>query len=152
MRRLSGAACCLVAVLALISACGQQHVRSSAAPSPVVSCGDAPRDQTVNLTVSDDNKTLCVRQGVGVLVILQGTPASTWAPIHASSTVLSPRPNGGLALPRGATGAYFVAVHPGTSVITSSRSVCPGAGAPPSGHAMSCDALLAYHVTVKVTK
>jgi hypothetical protein len=164
VRRLSGTAAILVAVLALVSACGQQHVgsggplvgKSSGDPPPAASCGGAQRaathDNTVDVRVSDNGKTLCVRQGAGVLVTLQGTPASKWAPIKASSAVLSRRVNGRLALPLGVTGAYFVAVHPGLSVITSSRAVCGHTPSASPRHTMTCDSRLGYHVTLKVVK
>lgn len=164
MRRLSSTASVLVAVLALVSACGQQHAgtggppggKSSGDPSLAANCGGAPLavsdDNAVHLTVSDSGKTLCVRRGTGVLVTLQGTPASKWAPIQASSTALSRRANGRLALPLGVTGAYFVAVHPGASRVTSSRAVCGNTPSASPGHTMSCDSRRAYHVTLKVVK
>lgn len=165
MRRLSGAFAVLIAVLALVSACGQQHVGSGGplagkSPGsnrpPVASCGGAQATASngnkIDIHVSDNGKTLCVRQGTGVLVTLKGTPAGKWAPIKATSPVLAPRPNGALSLPLGVTGAYFVAVHPGTSAITSSRPVCGQSSSASPGRIMSCDALLAYHVTMKVVK
>jgi hypothetical protein len=164
VRRLSGTVSILAAVLALVSACGQQHAgnggasagKSSGDPAPAAGCGGAvratPHDNAIDVTSGDNGKTLCVRRGTGVLVTLQGTPASKWAPIHASSTALSRQANGRLALPLGVTGAYFVALHPGSSVITSSRAVCGTTPSASPGHTMTCDSRQAYHVTVKVVK
>jgi hypothetical protein len=164
VRRLSGAPAILVAVLAVVSACGQQHIgnggplvgKSSGDPSTAASCGGAPlaapHAHAIDVQVGDNGKTLCVRQGVGVLVTLQGTLASKWAPIHASSTALSRRANGRLALPLGVTGAYFVAVHPGVSVITSSRAVCGHSPSASPRHTMTCASRQAFHVTLKVVR
>ena len=163
MRRLSGPAAILVAVLALVSACGQQHVGDggpavgrSSDPPPAASCGAAPlaaaHGNRIFVHVSDNGRALCVRQGLGVLVTLQGTPASKWAPIKASSAALAPRPNGALALPLGVTGGYFVAVHPGVSVITSSRAVCGHTPSASPGGTMTCDSRQEFHVTLKVVK
>jgi hypothetical protein len=164
VRSLSGAPVILVAVLALVSACGQQHAgnggplggKSSGDPSTAASCSGAPltapHDHMIHVQVADNGKLLCVRQGVGVLVTLQGTLASKWAPIKASSTALSRQANGRLALPLGVTGAYFVAVHPGMSVITSSRAVCGHSPSASPGHTMTCDSRLAFHVTLKVVR
>jgi hypothetical protein len=161
VRGLSGGAFILVVVLALIAGCGQQHAGTGqqagappANPAPAGTCGGtplaAPHDHTVTLTTSDNGKALCVRQGIGVLVTLQGTPVSKWAPIHASSTALSRRVNGRLALPLGVTGAYFLAVHPGASAIMSSRAVCGPTPSASPGHTMSCDSRQAYQVTLKI--
>jgi hypothetical protein len=159
----SGTASVIIGVLALTSACGQHAGngrplvgKSSGDSSPAATCGGAPlaasHDKTVYVSASDNGKTLCVRRGVGVLVTLHGSPADKWAPIHASSAALSRRANGRLALPVGMTGAYFVAVHPGVSVITSSRAVCGSTPSASPGHTMSCDSRQAYHVTLKIVK
>jgi len=163
VRRLSGPAVILVAVLALVSACGQQHVGGggppvgrSSDPPPAARCGGAPlaaaHDNRIFIHAGDNGKTLCLLQGMGVLVTLLGTPASKWAPVKASSTVLSPRANGALALPLGVTGGYFVAVHPGVSVITSSRAVCGHSPSASPGHTMTCDSRQEFQVTLKVVK
>lgn len=164
MRRLSWAAVILAAVLALVSACGESPVgnggpligNSPGDRSPAARCGSsrlaAPHDHMVHLTAGDNGKALCARQGVGVLVTLQGTPASKWAPIHVNSTALSRRANGRLALPLGVTGAYFVAVHPGVTRITSSRAVCGNTPSASPDHTMSCDSRQAYYVTVTIVK
>lgn len=163
-----GAASVVLAVLALTSGCGQQPAATAggrspmppASPSPAATCGGAAmaasRGGTVTLGTSDNGKSLCVRRGMTVLVVLQGTAASQWSPIRASSTALLPRANGRLMLARGVTGASFAAARQGVSVIVSSRAVCPRARPKPSAKASSggvtCDARESYHVTLMVVK
>jgi hypothetical protein len=166
----------IIAVATVASACGQQQagvgssgsgsVPSGSVPSgspPVVSgdpgschgsAGAASR-HTVTVSASDNGRSFCVRPGTGVLVVLRGSPARKWTPIHASSGVLTPRPNGRLTLQLGVTGEYFVATHSGTAVISSARPVCAspaasGGSSPSPGGIMSCDSELAFHATVKV--
>jgi hypothetical protein len=157
----------IVIAVAVVSGCGQQPAGSggsgalgSGSPPVTVggtgSCQGKPTARrTVTVSASDNGKAICVKPGTGVLVMLRGTPTRKWAPIHATSGVLSPRPNGRLSLQLGVTGAYFVAAHTGTAIITSARPVCPPAkstGSSPSAGpgTMQCDSLLAFHATVKV--
>jgi hypothetical protein len=161
------AAVMIIAVAAVTSACGQQRAGSGgsgAASSGSAGAGGSgachgststAAGHTVTVSASDNGKAICVKPGTGVLVMLRGTPTRKWAPIHATSGVLSPRPNGRLSLQLGVTGAYFVAAHTGTAIITSARPVCPPAkstGSSPSAGpgTMQCDSLLAFHATVKV--
>jgi hypothetical protein len=163
---------------AVISGCGQQHAGGVAAPpsagpssgtpsggsqgAPGSGGGDAAvchggtvsPARSVTITAADNYKTLCVTQGAKLAVFLKGTPDRKWAPIHASSSVLKPSANGELALAMGVTGASFLAAGPGTASITSARPVCargvpPGNGSPGT---MGCDAILAFRVTVRVTR
>jgi hypothetical protein len=112
----------------------------------------------VTVSASDNGKSFCIKPGTGVLVVLHGTPTRKWSPIHASSSVLVPRANGHLALQLGVTGAYFVATHPGTAVISSARPVCPPSSSSgpsaSSGSAttMQCDTELAFHAKVTVQR
>ena len=162
MRRISSlTAAVLIAAAAVTSACGQQganpHGALSASPKvPLVplaggagSCrqpkANAP-GHMVTVGTGDNGKSLCVKPGTALMVILRGTPNRTWAPIHASSRVLQARANGRLALMRGVTGAYFVAVHPGKAVISSARPAC----APASMGAASCGSKLTFRTTVVV--
>lgn len=169
MSRMSLTALLIIAVAAVTSACGQQHAGGSgpagsgSPPSgspPVVtggSCHGAATvmsGHTVTVSASDNGKSFCVRPGTGILVVLRGSPVRKWTPIHASSTVLVPRPSSRLPLLLGVTGGYFVATHAGTAVISSARPLCAShasSGSPSPGGAMSCDSELAFHATVKVT-
>ncbi len=161
------AAAVVVGAAAVISACGQQRPGGGqaastascaslpATPIPTITplvypqgaTSDAPR-HTVLLSASDNGKSFCVKPGTGVLVLLRGTLGRKWAPIHASSHAVVPRANGGLMLALGVTGAYFVAAHPGTAVISSARPAC---GASSAGTA-SCNTKLAFRTTLVVRK
>lgn len=161
----------IIAVAAVASACGQQQAGARSGGSGSVSSGSPPAGSgdpgschgpagvmsgpTVTVSASDNGKSFCVKPGTGVLVVLRGSPARKWTPIHASSSVLTPRPNGRLTLQLGVTGEYFVATHSGTAVISSARPVCAshaasGNSSPSPGGTMSCDSELAFHATVKV--
>jgi hypothetical protein len=150
----------IIAAAAVTSACGQQHAGGSGSGGPgSVSSGSPPAvtagschgsaavmtGHTVTVDASDNGKSFCVKPGTGILVVLRGSPARKWTPIHVSSSVLAPRPNGRLQLD--VTSAYFVAVRSGTAVITSARPVC---ASHPSSGSLSCDSELAFHATVKV--
>jgi hypothetical protein len=150
----------IIAAAALTAACGSQNATGGGlSASPKVSvlpvaggsatcrpARPAGPDHTVTVGASDNGKSVCVKPGTAVMVILRGTPDRKWAPIHASSRALVPRGNGRLMLMMGATGAYFVAARPGTAVISSARPAC----APASGGAASCGAKVAFHTTVVV--
>ena len=175
------AAAAAIGASAMIAACGQQAgtagvtsasssgvpsasttatASPSASPSGAARAGchgaiPVPAGHTLNLGNADNGKSFCLPQGGTVLVTLRGTPARMWSPIHASSAVLAPRANGRLLLVRGATGAYFAAVQPGTSVLSSARPVCQTSAsatpAPSSPVTMPCMAELAFRVTIVIT-
>jgi hypothetical protein len=115
-----------------------------------------PSSNTVSLTNVDNGKTVCVRPGIGLLVVLRSQTAHLWTAIVSSSAVLTPRPNGALSLVRGATGGYFVASAPGHATLTSIDSRCsggprPGVGSAHSGHrAGRCPAPSRFSVAVYV--
>jgi hypothetical protein len=146
----------IIAAAAVISGCGQQHPGGgAAAPSPsasssvtMIACGGAlPAGHAGKLTITaaDNDRSFCVTRGTAVTVLLKGTAARRWAPVHASPGALAPHANGGPTPPSGVTGASFVAVHPGTAVLTSARPACaPGTGT------LSCGAIIAFRVTVTV--
>jgi hypothetical protein len=152
----------LIAVAAATSACGQQRANSphsglSASPKgpviPIAGGAGACRQpkagapgHTVTVGIGDNGKSLCVKPGTTLMVILRGSPDRTWASIHASSRVLEPRGSGVLTLQRGVTGAYFVAAHTGRAVISSARPACATA----SMGTASCGARLTFHTTVVV--
>jgi hypothetical protein len=161
----------IIAVAAVASACGQQHAGGGASGSGPVPSGSPPvvsgdpgschgsagaaTGPTVTVSASDNGKSFCVKPGTGVLVVLRGSQARKWAPIHASSSVLTPRPNGRLTLQLGVTGEYFVATRSGTAVISSARPLCAsqassGNSSPSPSGIMSCDGELAFHAIVKV--
>ena len=132
----------------------------SASPSGTARAGchgavPVPAGRTLNLGNADNGKSFCLPQRGTVLVTLRGTPARMWSPIHASSAALAPRANGRLLLVRGATGAYFAAVRPGTAVLSSARPVCQTSAsatpAPSSPVTMPCMAELAFRVTIVIT-
>lgn len=151
----------IVGAAALTAACGQ---RAATAAGASAACGPAtptaPPDRTLTLTVSDNDRSFCVKVGTGVLVYLKGTPTSKWAALRSDSTAMVPRGNGHLMLALGVTGGYFVAVRPGLAAITSSRSPCgPVATSPPptrpttsGSRQMTCGVIQAFRVTVRVIR
>ncbi len=139
-RRAAPLAGAIIAASLVVAACGSVHPGSSAAngsgaTSPSACATPAAKVQASSpLTVSeaDNNKSLCIHRGDGVMVYLHGTPAHMWSGIESNSAVLARRANGRLMLALGVTGAYFVAVHSGTAVLTSSRTAC-GPSVQPTG-------------------
>lgn len=130
---------------AVIAGCGQQPhgpssnagaaaPRASATATPATSatpvkggCGTpaTPVSQgTLTLGAGDNGKKLCVRTGTAVLVFLHGSAASRWTPVRVSSADLALHPDPAFTLALWVTGGSFLAVHPGTVVITSSRPAC----------------------------
>ena len=128
---------------------------SPSPPPPAGTCrgGTAPRASVITLTSADNGRSVCVRRGTTVQVFLRGTKASRWSAIRASSGALQPRANGHLLLALGVTGVSFVAAHPGTASITSTRQACPTP--PPNAGSQSgtveCGAILGFRVTVRVS-
>jgi hypothetical protein len=108
------------------------------APSP------ARPGATLTISNADNGEVLCLKAGGHLMVFLGGTLARKWMPIHSSSTVLIPAPNGGLALKVGVTGAFFAAAHAGTARISSTRSGCKPATS-------RCGTPMVFHVTVVVS-
>ena len=111
-----------------------------------------PRLSVITLTNADNGRSVCVRRGTAVQVYLRGTQAGRWSAIHASSGVLQPHANGHLLLALGVTGGSFIAAHPGTASLTSTRLVCPTP--PPNSGSESgtveCGAILGFRVSVRV--
>ena len=160
----------IIGAAAVISGCGQQHPVTVAPPVATQSgsgqsgVGAAPRCPDgqpagrgkLTITAADGGKSFCVARGTAVTVLLKGTAARKWAPIHASPAVLAPHANGELMLALGVTGASFVATQPGVAVITSGRPAC-GPGVPPGDSAsgtgtMTCDTIIAFRVNVTVVR
>lgn len=154
----------IIMVAAVVAGCGQQHAGGNAGAAPVTAppsdCGQAsptvPPKNTLAIVNRDNGASLCVMRGTHVLVLLKGSPSHKWGPVKVSSTALAPRANGHLMLARGVTGASFIAARPGVAVITSVRPVCGssvspgGTGSSPPG-AVTCDAELAFRVSVVVS-
>jgi hypothetical protein len=156
----------IIGAAAVLSGCGR-HPVPGAAPAPSSSATASPgggaaasrpgaHGTRLTVTTADNYKSFCVTRGTNVVVFLKGSAARKWAPIHASPRVLVPHANGELALAIGVTGASFLAVQPGTAIITSSRPAC-GPGVPPGDSAtgtgtFSCDAIIAFRVAVTVIR
>jgi hypothetical protein len=120
-------------------------------PGRAFACGAPPvpaaGDHFLTLTSAQDGKTYCVTLGTNVLVLLKGTPGNKWGLIRAAGSALRPSASGHMTLMIGVTGASFLAVRPGSSVISSTRPVCPSSATPAD---VPCDAVGAFHVTVLV--
>jgi hypothetical protein len=165
MRGVPVLAAAAIGAAAVLSGCGQQHGTGAGAAAPASSsspatgpgpsalcAGGRPAAHGSRLTITgaDSGSSFCVTRGTNVTVFLKGTPARKWSPIKASGSALRPSANGELALALGVTGASFAAVQPGTAIITSGRPACgPGETASGTG-SMSCNAILAFRVTVTV--
>jgi len=167
MRSVSLLAAAVIGASALAAGCGQEAGSSASGPSstpasPTVppaaaACGSAaptaPPNRTLTLSAGDNGRSFCIRQGIGVLVYLKGTPQLKWDALKSSSAAMAPAANGHLALQVGVTGGYFVAAHPGVADITSTRSPCAPM-ATPSGPTTSnprkCGITQNFKVTVRV--
>jgi hypothetical protein len=132
---------------------------SAANGTPAGTACATARPGALTVTTADNGKTLCVRTGTEVMVLLRGTPATMWTSIRSSSAILRPRADPRLMLQRGVTGAAFDAAGSGLAAITSLRYPCrilapadPGSTtsattAPPA----RCGAVMAFRVTIEVT-
>ena len=159
MRSRSILSAALITGVALAAAaCGSQvasttpggaGASSHAARSPVIartcagSVRPAPAGSTLTLGNRDNGTAFCLRSGQHVLVYLNGSPAHMWGPIHSVSSDLRPAPNGHLMLMRGVTGAFFTAVRPGMTRLTSTRQAC-------SGTRVRCGTTTVFQVTVVI--
>jgi hypothetical protein len=177
MRSVPALAALVIGAMALVSGCGQQHQgtpagpplggssASAPSPSPAPQPGDpgtascqgssATRAALITVTYADNGQTLCVRRGTAVQVFLKGSPANRWSPIRASNGALESHANGHMMLALGVTGASFLAVRPGTVIISSWRQPCgpdqtPPNAAAPSG-TLECGVIIAFRTIVKVT-
>lgn len=120
-------------------------------PGRVSPCGPpavpAAGNHVLTLTSAQDGKTYCVATGTNLLVLLRGTPENKWRAIRVSGSSLRPSASGRTTLMIGVTGASFLAIRPGTSVISSARPVCSPSA---TSATAPCDAVRAFHVTVIV--
>lgn len=120
-------------------------------PGRVSRCGPpsvrATGNHVLTLTSAQNGQTYCVTTGANVLVLLKGTPENKWRAIRASGSALRPSASGHTTLMIGVTGASFLAVRPGTSVISSARPVCSPSATPAI---VPCGAVRAFHATVIV--
>ncbi len=168
MRSVSLLAAAVIGASALAAGCGQQQAGSAAsgpsgspapstAPPAAAACGSAaptaPPNRTLTLSADDNGRSFCIRQGIGVLVYLKGTPQLKWDALKSSSAAMVPTANGHLALALGVTGGYFVAAHPGVAALTSTRSPCGPQVAPTgptSSNPRKCGITQTFRVTVRV--
>lgn len=173
MRSVPALAAVAIGLAVLASGCGKQHqgtppgppLASSPPASPLgipgdpgaASCrgGSAPKAAQVTITNTDNGRTVCVRPGAAVLVFLRGLPPHKWSAIRASGPALRPHANGHMMLQFGVTGGSFLAVRPGTSVLTSTMMACGPTATPPNAGnesgTLECGTILGFRATVKVT-
>jgi hypothetical protein len=131
-----GMAICLVA--AATAGCGTAHAsqpgtlaaKQSPASRTVVAGTAAPAScqhpagKSLVLTMTSKGKTICVRVGTRLEVILHGTRSQPWKEPVATGHVLTGVPNGAFSLPVGITAASYAAARPGQSLIVSIRPPC----------------------------
>jgi hypothetical protein len=167
MRGVPVIAAVIISAAAVLPGCGRQHSGSGAATTPSPSgsssavsaacAGGRPATHgRLTITAADSGMSFCVTRGSNVAVFLKGTQARKWSPIRATGGVLRPSANGEMTLALGVTGASFEAARPGTAFLVSGRPACgpgvpPGDGATGTGTFM-CDSILAFRVTVTVTR
>src|SRR5690348_14466603 len=95
---------------------------SSGAAQAGAGCpGGVLQDQTVVLKDQDNGRTVCVAAGTHVEIYLQGTASDKWSTPVPDNDVLRPEPSGKGALMIGVSAGFYVANHPGTAVVTSTR-------------------------------
>lgn len=150
----------------VVTGCSVQHANAggrSGSASPTGSaqqaaarCSATPHRSGGTVTISNpaNGKVLCLRTGTQLAVFLHGSQSRKWSQIRAASAVLRPVPNGSLTLMIGVTGAFFRAVRPGVTTVTSSLPSCPAtASATPSPTPSAgprCRMGTVFHVTVVV--
>ena len=119
MHRISaGLAACLVAAVTV--GCGSVQAAPSAHPVQRPGC----QGNGSGITQADNGKSICVRVGDTVSVLLHSNQSSLWLAPLASSGALQPTPNGAASLAVGVTGGWFSAVRPGRVLVTSVRPPC----------------------------
>ena len=99
------------------------------------------------MQIEDKGKTVCLEAGQELTVFL-GVPleeeAARWGAINASdSSVLEALSSGVLTLPRGVTGAVYLAKKKGVAQLDSVRPPC-------AGPAAGCSPDRVWHATVVV--
>jgi hypothetical protein len=150
MRRISaGLAACLVA--AVTTGCGTVQAASSGhqgqrsgtpAATPAGARGPAGcHGAAIAITQADAGKTLCVRVGGTVAVLLRSGDSHLWLRPLVSGSALKPAPSGAASLAKGVTGAWFSAVRPGQVLVTSVRPPCQVAIAAAKGDLEPSDPL-----------
>ncbi|MDN3263324.1 hypothetical protein QWJ26_26645 [Streptomyces sp. CSDS2] len=145
----------LAAAALLLAGCGSpQDTGSGGGRAPAPSGTGAPPagrnagDCTghANLTVADQDRSVCVAEGGELRLTLDGTSARPWQPVTASGTGLRAI-NAGLVLQPGDATAAYRAVAAGTVKLSSSRPRCPEPAAPDQA---SCEGVEKWTVTVRV--
>lgn len=168
MRGVLPIAAVVLSVSAMATACGQQRAGSAASSGAAASAsarsaaacvrpsGRMSQAHPLTLTDRDNGRTICLPQGAGLLVFLHGSMTRWWSPIKSNSPALAARANGRMMLALGVTGAYFVALRPGTATVTSAKSIC-GPRVRPTGPTTStgvhCGGTpMVYKVTLVITR
>ena len=128
----AGLAACLVAAVA--AGCGTVQAQPSGhqgqrsgtlTATPARTRGPAGCHGTSTaITQADNGKTVCVRVGGAVAVLLRSGDSHLWLRPLASGSALKPAPSGEASLVKGMTGAWFSAVRPGRVLVTSVRPPC----------------------------
>ena len=124
---------------------------SSSAPAASACGGATPVEgSVVHVTYNDNGKNLCVHLGTTLDVLLQGTAASKWEALHASSElILASKPNPAFMLTVGSAGGSFEAIRTGTAYVSASRYPC-GTASPGSRNDMQCGVIIGYRLNVTV--
>ncbi len=110
----------------------------AASPSNTSGC-----PTTLTITPDDAAKTVCVAVGGTVTVDLSSADGSKWLPIDVSGASLQPAGTPSAAV--GAQTATYTAKSTGSTDITSEHRACPSVAG-----AVSCNAIIAWKVTVQV--
>ncbi|CAL9556240.1 hypothetical protein [Streptomyces sp. enrichment culture] len=144
----------LTAAALLLAGCGSQQDTGSGGRAPAPSGTGAPSagrnagDCTghANLTVADQDRTVCVAEGGELRLTLDGSRARPWKPVTVSGSGLEAI-NAGLVLQPGDATAAYRAVAAGKVRLSSSRPRCPEPTAPDQ---VSCKGVEEWTVTVRV--
>lgn len=92
----------------------------------------------------DSGSTVCVIKGGDLIVMLRNPRGANWSSPHLTGRALGPAQP--VPTPSGAVGWAFRAIAAGQAEISLTRPACP----PASPGTVSCDAILLYHLHVKV--
>jgi predicted secreted protein len=136
------------AALAGTAAASTTHAGGGDAAAVPVARKPGPPVPTVTLTAADNGRSVRLRRGEDLLVLLQvdpGTdPTTWWRPIDETGGSLSVLPQTAMSM-RGTTAGRYRAVARGEAALSSVRSVCAQHGTGPTCHSMQ-----GWHVTVEV--
>lgn len=127
MHRVSaGLAACVVAAVTV--GCGTVQAPSGhpgqRSGAPVTGARAVCQREAPLITQADNGKTICVRVGGTVTVLLSSNDSSRWLQPLASGSALKRAPSGAASLVKGVTGAWFTATRSGQVLVTSVRPPC----------------------------